>query len=325
MNRRRRVTGWLLVALAAAAAWAWWQTRDRWATAGDATQATQAPPSPVRERDADATTPMARALPVPPAPLPPPDAPLAQVLPGLRATADAGDRRAACRLGMELLRCQHLGAWNRQMERFMGEQAEAAYESEGNLAAANQVAEEKLWRIERLAQCRAVPADLQAEGARYLRQAALAGDPYAMLAYAEGHHWPPSSRGIALDPMFDQWRREAPAMMHAALRAGNPTAAFILQINYSDDLGFLSALVPNDAYRSYAYHLLAVRLFGHTEQPGRTRGLDAGEIERARREADDMHARYFDRRRFPSSHAMRYPPYMRVPDSQWPAFCEDEP
>lgn len=318
----QRATTWLLVVLAATAAVAWWLTRDPSATTVQATRATQAPPSPGREGAVDAASQIAQA---PPAPLPPPDVPLAQVLPGLRADADAGDRRAACRLGMELLRCQHLGAWDAQMEPFMGEQAEAAYEAKGDLAAANQVAGEKLWRIERLAQCRAVSADLQGQGARYLRQSALAGDPHAMFAYAEGHHWGPSMRGLALDPMFDQWRREAPTMIHAALRAGNPAAAVILQINYSDDFGYLSALIPNDAYRSYVYHLLAVRLFGHRERPGWPRELDADEIERARREADDLHTRYFDGRRFPSSLSMRYPPYMRTPGGQSPALCEDEP
>lgn len=318
----RRATSWLLVVLAATAAVVWWPTRDSGETNDGTIRATTAPPSTGRKGAIDAEAPVARA---PPAPLPPPDAPLAQVLPGLRANADAGDRRAACRLGMELLRCQHLGAWHAQMETIMGEQAEAAYEADGNLAGANQVAEEKLWRIERMEQCRAVPEDLQDQGARYLRQSALAGDPHAMLAYAEGHHWPPNMRGMALDPMFDQWRREAPAMIHAALRAGNPTAVFILQFNYSDDFGYLSALIPNDAYRRYVYHLLAVRLFGHREQPGYSRALDADAIERARREANDLHARYFDGRRFPSTLSMRYPPYMRTPAGQSPAFCEDEP
>lgn len=318
----RRATTWLLVVLAASAAVAWWLTRDPGATTGQASRATQLPPSPRREDTVDAA---GRRVQAPPAPLPPADAPLAQIVPGLRADADAGDRRAACRLGMELLRCQHLGAWDTMMESFMGEEAEAAYEAEGNLAAANQIAGEKLWRIERLAQCRAVPADLQGQGARYLRQSALAGDPHAMFAYAEGHHWGPSMRGLALDPMFDQWRREAPAMIHAALRAGNPAAVLILQFNYSDDFGYLSALIPNDAYRSYVYHLLAVRLFGHREQPGHSRTLDADAIERARREANDLHARYFDGRRFASTLSMRYPPYMRTPAGQSPAFCEDEP
>jgi len=262
---------------------------------------------------------------IPLASLPAPEAPLGQILPGLRSAADGGDRRAACRLGMELLRCQHLGRWEAMTEDFMGEQAEAAFAAEGNLAAANQVAEERLWHIERLEQCRAVPADLQAQGARYLRQSALAGDPYAMLAYAEGHHWGPNMRGMALDPMFDQWRREAPAMIHAALRAGNPSAAFILQINYGDDIGFLSALIPNDAYRRYTYHLLSVRLFGQREQPAYARALDATEIERARREADALHARHFDRRRFPSSQMMAYPPYLRGPQGEATPFCETAP
>ena len=146
-----------------------------------------------------------------------------------------------------------------------------------------------------------------------------------MVAYAEGQHWPPSTRGVALGREFDLWRQEAPGMMHAALRAGNPSAAYILQLNYGDDFGFLSALIPDDPYQGLVHHLLAVRLFGFREHTRFALGLDAAEIERARREAAAMHARYFDGRSFPRNWAMQYAPYMGTGQRERRDFCQLEP
>jgi hypothetical protein len=203
--------------------------------------------------------------------------------------------------------------------------AEAEYEAAGNLAAANSVAEERLWRIERLQQCRGVPADLHGQGARYLRQAALAGEPHAMVAYAEGQHWTPNVRGIAIGRDFDLWRQEAPGMVHAALRAGNPTAAFMLQMSYSDDFGFLSALVPDDRYRSFVYHLLSVRLFGIRENTAWARDLGAADMERARLEARQLHEKYFAGQQFPKSRMMPYPPYLHRGSDQPQGLCGEDP
>lgn len=318
----RPATALAAIALAIAAAVFWWPWRPA-GPSGSPTR-TSADMASAGSTRVDAPEPSPRAGPArAPAALPPPSAPLAQSLPALRAAADAGDRHAACRLGRELLRCEQLAQWDTLLAR--GGDWEARAEAEGNLVGANQAAEEKLWRLERLQQCRGVPAGVLGEGARYLRQSALAGDPYAMVAYAEGHHWGPSVRGVAVGEDFDRWRREAPGMIHAALRAGNPSAAFILSINYSDDTGFLSALIPNDPHRAYTFHLLTVRLFGTREYPSRARALDAATVERARREADAMHARYFGGRRFPQSQMMQYPLYVPAPSGQSPSACETSP
>lgn len=325
VSRHRLAVAAIPIALLSAGVAIWWYGKGSSrpapverpiaiSTAGIRDDVAGAPPSPAGEVQAVSRKPAA---------LPPPDAPLAQVLPALQASADAGDRRAACRLGMELLRCQHLGTWDALMSKVMGGDAEMEFEERGNLAAANSIAEERLSRIEGLQQCRSVPESLRSQGGRYLRQAALAGEPHAMLAYAEGHHWPPDGRGVALGADFDLWRQEAPAMMHAALRAGNPTAAFMLQMNYSDDFGFLSAMIPDDTYRSYVYHLLSARLFGHRERQALARDLDAAAMERAGKEAIELHERYFGGRRFPSSMALRYPPYVRTGADVHQAFCED--
>lgn len=325
MNRHGLRVGLVVVAFVAAGLAIWWHgPAEPVGEPADAAPASDTPGTlDVGETIEPASTAGTTAAMREPVPLPPHDAPLAQILPDLHARADAGDRRAACRLGMELLRCQHLGTWDALVSKVMEGDAEMEFEAQGNLAAANSIAEERLWRIERLQQCRGVPESLRSQGAHYLRQAALAGDPHAMLAYAEGHHWSPNGRGIALGADFDRWRQEAPGMMHAALRAGNPTAAFMLQMNYSDDFGFLSAMIPDDTYRSYVYHLLSVRLFGHRENQRLARDMDAASMERASQEAIQLHERYFKGRRFPSSMALRYPPHIRSSADGVQTFCED--
>jgi hypothetical protein len=254
-------------------------------------------------------------------PLPPQDAPLATTVPALVARAEAGDSRAACRLGMELLRCEQMEQWNRIT--VGSPDSESQFESEGNLGAANFQAEEKIWRIERLAQCATVPAGLRDQGSAYLRQAAYAGDPHAMQAYAEGLHFNLEMRGSALDPHFDAWRRDSPAMMHAALRAGNPTAAFSLFSAYQDDHGPFTALVPDDTFQAAVFHLLSVRLFGMSDRMSTFTTLDATGVANAYKEAEALHQRYFGGRRFDQSRALGYPAHVAPsPGREARAFCE---
>lgn len=255
-------------------------------------------------------------------PLPPPDAPLAQVIPGLQVQADAGNRRAACRLGMELLRCQHLLVWSDITS--AGVDHEAQFEAEGNLGTANLYAEEKLWQIERLAQCEHVPDALRDEGERYLRQAALAGDPAAMLSYALGQHWRPDGRGTAAGAPFDAWRQEAPRMIRAAMQSGHPGAVFPLATAYGGDYGFMDAMIPDDPYQAFVHHLLAIHLFGHRERDGLRGQLGPDQVARARQEAKDLHQRYFKGRRYLSGQVVPNAPYLFPSPLDEPRpFCED--
>jgi hypothetical protein len=254
-------------------------------------------------------------------PLPLQDAPLATTVPSLVARAEAGDSRAACRLGMELLRCEQMEQWNRIT--VGSPDGESQFESEGNLGAANFQAEEKIWRIERLAQCAVVPAHLRGQGSNYLRQAAYAGEPHAMHAYAEGLHFNLELRGVALDPHFEAWRRDSPAMMHAALRAGNPAAAFSLFTAYQDDHGPFTALVPDDTFQAAVFHLLSVRLFGMRDRLSTFTSLDAAGMANAHKEAEALHQRYFGGRRFDRSRALAYPVHSApYPGREPRVFCE---
>lgn len=289
------------------------------------------PQMPAKEQGNAATAAADASLPPPPpspqgttrlAPLPPHDAPLAQTLTDLLARAEAGDRSATCRLGLELLRCDQVKSFQRLTEGQL-DRAEAELAAAGELVAANSIAENALWNLERIKQCQAVPLELADQGARYLRQSALAGNPYAMTAYASGTHWPPDLRGIAIDPDFDRWRQEAPGLLQAALRAGSPEAAFMLQLSYVDDNSFLTALVPDDPYQGFVHNLLSARLFGHQERDVWARQLDAAAMERARDEAARMHERYFDGRRFPQERTIQAPIYIQPRNGEPMDHCDE--
>ena len=53
------------------------------------------------------------------------------------------------------------------------------------------------------------------------------GHQVVVVVSARGHK---TDELVSLDLHFEAWRRDSPAMMHAALRAGNPTAAFSLLV-----------------------------------------------------------------------------------------------
>lgn len=251
--------------------------------------------------------------------LPPPDAPLAQILPALVRRADAGDGKAACRLAMELIRCTQVADWAS-----ISMPKNDEHQQETDPALDEYWDQRRLWQLERQMQCRGVPASLRDRGSHYLVQAAHAGEPEAMVRYAEGGHWPPSGRGIVADPGFDAWRRDAAAMMYRALAAGAPEAVQLLMINYSDDFGLLSALVPDDPEQALAMHLLSARLFGTSESPHKSRNLSAGAVVRARERAEQMHERYFQNRRLPSERGRLYPTFFPPPTAAQPRFCENE-
>jgi len=306
-----------LAGLVVIAAVAWWFFPPPEVTPANEAPAATTTASPAARQDTPPATPAAgRGSDTP---LPPPSAPLAETLPLLRARADAGDGRAACRLATELIRCQQAPLFP-----FDAEAYERNYEAEGNLAAANQMAEQALWQREQALRCRAIPPDLADRGVDYLRQAALAGDASAMLAYAEGMHWRLDLRGLALDPRFDRWRTEAPQMARRAFEAGLPAANFHLWMAYQDDFSLFGALVPDDPYRAYVHHLLMARLFGWREPDGTRRDLSPVELQRATREANELHQRVYRGRRFRSAESMLQPLFLPPGPEARPGPCDEE-
>lgn len=321
MTPRTRITLGLALVLALVAPAMWFsgpwrapQGPSEASPAADGAPQVAEPPPPAAPRTEAAAI----------APLPPEDAPLAGVIGPLAARADAGDRKAACRLAMELLRCEQLEDY----ASILTAPSDPPKDEEGGAArqrsaVRDYMERERTWIVERLEQCEAVPAALVNEGARYLEQAALAGEPEAMVRYAEGHHWPPSGRGAMAGPAFDRWRRNVPGMMQRAVEGGYPGAVFLLMIAYQDDFGFHAALVPNDPYRSMVMNLLHARLYGGQGMTAYLRDMDAASQARATKEAEAMHQQYFQGRKF-SGYPYPFPAYVQPMSGQANHdFCRD--
>lgn len=296
--RARRLLVFASILLLAGSAPWWWPDAPS-APAMPALAGNAPAPAPAADAppDDDAiSNPVAASLPR--TELPADDAPLAGILGPLAERADAGDRKAACRLAMELLRCAHLGDYIATMEAARGPASGATDASPPDKAWVAWRAREAEWNAHWLDQCKAVPDALRGQGGRYLAQAARAGEPEAMVRYAEGQHWPPSGRGSFAGSEFESWRRDAPGMMWRAMESGYPGAIFVLMIAHGDDAAPLAALIPNDPEQALVMSLLYSRLYGAREMQHYQNAVDAAAQLRARERASQMHQRYFDGRQF---------------------------
>lgn len=234
MNRgaRRR---WIALGLAAVAVVAWlaWRTQ---APPGADAAAPVAEPSP--ERTTTAGPVRAESAPRPIDPL---SARRALPAPGsldeLAARAGGGDAIAACQLAAELSDCR------------LNETLRASGSRDPLHASTPR--------------CEALLAKYRGRHFDWLRQAAHAGEPEAMLRYASGEAFgvPGDSFDYLRSPHFDTWRREAPAMLEALLEAGYPEAVVVRMLASQAMLGgpLYSVLEP-DRLQDLAYASLAMRL-----------------------------------------------------------------
>jgi hypothetical protein len=199
-------------------------------------------------------------------------------------------------LGTDLLRCQFLAQLDdAQLERLASQ--ERAHADKGKLDQANEAATMLLRHAELQQACAGLDDDLIARGAHYLRQAALAGEPDAVVRYATGGTFRiTGSNAYIATPEFDQWRREAPAMVQRALEAGQPGAVLLLLESHSTNY-FLPWLTPHDPDAAEASLALARRVFGEDFDASRF-DIKVRDDPRHRAEAErraaEMHARHFD-------------------------------
>jgi hypothetical protein len=324
MTRIRRALALLLaIVLCTAAVIAWWPKPE---TEPAPAIVQSAPPA------APAATPVAPEPAANPAATPPPAQPtrrrasesrLADIAPVLQARADAGDAQAACRLGADLLRCRQLANFRHDFaEQWARQEREA--EANGKLNYADSIAVMLLRHAELERTCDGVDPALLARGGHYLRQAALAGEPDAVLRYASGGSFESvHDYRFITTPDFDQWRREAPGLLQEALAAGDPGAALVMLRTHGASAGFLSMLLPADPLEAQTSLALARRVFGDQL---RLQGLqlvpasDPALAEAAEARAAELHARYFDGRQHDfgrAAHAML--PLQDVwRQSEWP-------
>ncbi len=249
--------------------------------------------------DSEARAPNGIAPPRPGEPLPPREAAITDIAPLLQSRADAGDHKAACRLGIELLRCHLLLKVHQALVADWMQELELSQEAKGKPEDANRVAGLNLGYLEQSRLCASLPEGLVAQGPRYLRAAALAGEPEAMLRYADGQSLDTQGGyGFVRTPEFDQWRAEASAVLHAALAAGRPEAVELLRQAYAGDQGWVQGLVADDPMLAHAYFLLQGRLFNSptaTPLPP-PQGLGADHVRQAEELAGSLHERHFQGR-----------------------------
>jgi hypothetical protein len=233
--------------------------------------------------------------------MPSPQLPIGDAFASLQARAEGGDSLAACRLGVELMNCQRLDAFGPDYDDWLA-RGERQAEREGKLELANEFAIARLWRAELRQGCAGLPESLLSEANHYLRQAALAGQPEAMIRYAAGEGLMAShlSYRFIATPAFDVWRREAHPLLMRALERGVPEAALLLAETHSGNAGLLAMLVPPDPIEAHASQILTRRLFGDDPALGRLAPLariDGDPRAEAEAFADRWHSEAFGGRR----------------------------
>lgn len=319
----RRVRAWvvLLVVLLLGGGSAWLATPPRPSPDDAAARSTQAAPASSPPAAAD---PSARPARQAPAPLPGKDAPLSTIAVQLDALAAAGDTRAACRLAVELLRCAEIADLMDAVARQDAQpDPENAPEPDDDLEQAAHAADEDIWRIRQREQCDLLPPSLREQAWPRLRGAALAGEPEAMLRYANSA---PIGMGVGNAFLghtgFNDWRREAPAMVRRLFRSGDHDAGLLLMLSSSHDMDPLSGLMGGDRQTMLAYRLLFWRMRADAPPPPPTSAYSAAEVETAMRQAETWHRDHFGNRLFPRRTDFGKLAPLSWPNPKGPAPCE---
>lgn len=317
----------LCVALLAMATWRWVRTDGKPAAAAMAGLDEPAEATPSKPEDI--------ARPLPPQPALPSaagtDAPLPPDIAALLARADAGDARAACTLGTRLVACAYADFYTAERLDLL-RQEEARWEAQGDIARANEIASMLLQGTAIFNHCDPIPADLRARAADYLRQAALAGEPEALVRYASGDalvRRATQQHAFLREPTFDHWRTEALPLLDSLQQSGRPEAVLVRLVGTLDG-SHLSLVTPPDSVQDEAYRLLAGRLFGEHDALRRFEAppdLTAEQRQLAAQQAGDWHRTQFSGRRFRLEEhvAGLVPPLATQMDFGWPQPANTAP
>lgn len=287
-GRFNLVMGLLVLAAVALGAWRWrQQARDASAfssqVAAHAAQTAKGDEEKNRLGGAREERTLPSTPPASTAPMPPWGEPLGANLDAVRRRADAGDARAACRIGVEASLCNL--ARTPAADAAPGDSTAAGQSPPDNAALAGY--------------CEGIDDDLRGQAAAYLRKAAMAGNTDAMLRYASGPFLAASPQaldapGYLHDPAFSDWYADALPMALRALRAGNPMAAQLLASAYADDQGLFDARVADDPVQAHAYRLLLSYL--RASAPPSPGALDARQRAQAEQQAQRIYRESFGSR-----------------------------
>lgn len=247
-------------------------------------------------------------LPPSPEPLPPWDAKLVDVLPALRARADAGDAIAACHLGLALSACSYhtdLGPSAAEI-RNLNPDDEDAIRMFGYRTM-------ELVRPGREATCAGLGRTDFRERFRYLLQAADQGVDAAAVAFVDGLAFSSVEDAVRHPELLEQYRDRAPLLVQQLLARGN--ARMVILMAFAAD-GMRSSLLPQLLdldERSRATFLLLGALVRN--KPALVSQLDwfpPDIAEAGRQQAMLIHARYFSGVRFDEADAQRWRDLFRV-------------
>jgi hypothetical protein len=220
-------------------------------------------------------------------PLPPWNASLHEVLPALRARADAGDVAAQCHLGLALTACalvQAMAPSPAELRRLDPE----AKDRVGELAQRGV----DVWRAGRESTCAGLSRselDLRFD---YLQRAADAGVAAAMLAFVDGLALHTQPAVLEHEDWFLRHRQRTPTYVSALLRRGDRRIAHLLYVNADGQRGSLFAQAMNlDPVATATFWHLGRELQSAPEQPAKLVSGDADQ--RGRANALLLQARYF--------------------------------
>ncbi len=210
----------------------------------------------------------------------------------LKRRADAGNSKAACRLALDLSRCAVNKPVFEALKR-QGEKDPSFSPSKQNDLSSQQAQDKYVLNVLKNGQlCQGVTDAQLEQTSKYLRQAAYAGIPLAMVNYASYGGFDNNNQAILRDPSYESWRRDALSMTERALAMGVPEAAIMLQNAYSEDYGALfSGIIPNDPVKAEVYRLLYQRVIN--EKSEKSESLTQKEIDYATAESDRMFSEYF--------------------------------
>ena len=164
----------------------WWQLENKTGIEAKENQIAYQPPAAVASKLPINVNTTQSSPPVIPLPLPPVKDSLITTFDDLKKLADAGDRKASCRLGLELVRCKwhngYVAAHKKNIEILAAMSKDDAKYSETSRQ--NQHFERLIARDKSV--CAGFPMESTTDGWRYVFAAASAGDGYSAVQFAQG-------------------------------------------------------------------------------------------------------------------------------------------
>lgn len=240
------------------------------------------------------------------APLPAWDAKLVDVLPELRARADAGDVQAACHLSLALSACANVAAWQPSP-------AELRTLDPNDQNALNSAAfrSNDMHRAGREATCVGLDPEQLSLRFDYLQRAADAGNAAAMIAYAEGVPVFSLESMVRHADWLEDYRLRAPRYVADLLRRGDRHVAFLLYLNADGMRTSLmaQALALDELSSATFWHLGRIIL---SQPDNALESLSAEADSTARHRARAIYGQYFDSRPHVSGEFVERQDLMRV-------------